>query len=111
MVTKVVIVEVVVRVALDNMVMVVTVRIIMVVMDAKVVIVIIVIWIDRTTRTHGTDRTDKSDMTDRTHNLTFKLDFRGNLCGAAFAILVIFYAKKPILMKRSTQLCVLYIFV
>ena len=56
MVTKVVIVEVVVRVALDSMVMVVTVRIIMVVIDAKVVIVIIVIWRDRTTRTHGTDR-------------------------------------------------------
>ena len=54
-----------------------------IIMVDMVVMVIMVIRTDRTTRT---DRTDRSEKTD----LTFKLDFSGNLCRAAFAILAIF---------------------
>ena len=47
-----------------------------------VVMVVMVIRTDRKTRTNGhTGQTD----------LTFKLDFPGNLCRAAFAILAMFY--------------------
>ena len=71
-VTKVIIVKMVIRVPLHIMVvMVVIVRIIIVVMDVLVVMVIMVI---------GTGQTD----------LTFKLEFPGNLWRAAFAILAMF---------------------
>ena len=60
-------------------IMVVMVMIIFVVM---LVIVIIVIRTDRKTRTNR--------QTGQT-GVTFKLDFPGNLCGAAFAILAMFY--------------------
>ena len=64
---------------------------VLVAMDVMVVMITIimvdmVIRTDRTTRTDRTDRADKSEKTD----LTFKLDFSGNLCRAAFAILALF---------------------
>ena len=71
-------IKMVLVVAMDVMVVMIT--IIMVDM------VIMVIRTDRTTRTDRTDRADKSEKTD----LTFKLDFSGNLCRAAFAILAKF---------------------
>ena len=55
--------------------------------------VIKVITTDRTTRTHGTDRTEKIEKTQKTGqtDLTFKLDFTGHLCRAAFVVLAMFY--------------------
>ena len=73
-VTKVIMVKMVMVVAMDVMVLRVT--IIMVDMVVRVVMVIMVIRTDRT-------RPD----------LTFKLDFPGNLCRAAFAILAMFSSK------------------
>ena len=52
-----------------------------------------VITTDRTTGTEGTGETDRTDkwrgLAGQT-DLTFKLDFPGNLCRAAFAILAMF---------------------
>ena len=65
----------------------------MVVMVEMVIMFIMVIRTDRTTRTHSTDTTDKSEkkQTGQT-DLTFLLDFPGNYCRAAFAILVLFHS-------------------
>ena len=48
---------------------------------------------DRTNRTNRTNRTDRTDRIDRIDRIdrTLKLDFPGNLCRAAFAILAMFY--------------------
>ena len=70
-------------------VMVVMVMIIIVVM---LVMVIMVIRTDRKTRTNRTDR--YRAQTD----LKFKLDFPGNLCRAAFAILVMFVLLMPCIL-------------
>ena len=55
--------------------------------------VVMVITTDRTTGTEGTGETDRTDkwrgLAGQT-DLTFKLDFPGNLCRAAFAILAMF---------------------
>ena len=53
------------------------------------ILVTMVIRTDRTTRTPGTNKTDRTDKSGQT-DLTFKLDFPGNLCRAAFAILAMF---------------------
>ena len=71
-----------------------------------VVMVVMVNRTDRITRTHGTNKTDwitrtrdrqdrQSEIRDRTDQ-TFKLDFPGNLCRAAFAILAMFFTLKII---------------
>ena len=60
------------------------------IMVIMVVIVIMVIRTDRTDRTESTDeseRTEESERTDRQDRQTFRLDFPGNLCLAAFEIL------------------------
>ena len=53
-----------------------------------VVMVVMLIRTDRTTRTQGqTSQRGETGQTD----LTLKLDFLGNFCGAAFAILARFW--------------------
>ena len=59
----------------------VVVMVVMVIMVIMVFMVIMIIRTDRKTRTTG--RTGQRD-------LTFKLEFPGNLCRAAFAILALF---------------------
>ena len=57
---------------------------VMTIIVVMLVMVIMVIRTDRKTRTNRTDRTDRY-KTDRS-----ELDFPGNMCRAAFAILVMF---------------------
>ena len=52
-----------------------------------VIMVSIVIMVIRTDRTDRTESTDESERTDRQDRQTFRLDFPGNLCLAAFEIL------------------------
>ena len=48
-----------------------------------------------------TNRTDRTKIKNRTDKLTFKLDFPGNLCRAAFAILAMFSQK--VLLERMRE--------
>ena len=57
-----------------------------------VVMVVMVIRSDRTTRTHRTGQKSQGGETGPT-DLTFKLDFPGNLCRAAFAIHAMFLSQ------------------
>ena len=61
--------------------------VIMVEMVIMVIMVSIVIMVIRTDRTDRTESTDESERTDRQDRQTFRLDFPGNLCLAAFEIL------------------------
>ena len=45
---------------------------------------------DKTDRTGRKDRTSRKDRTNRTDKIDIRLDFPGNLCKAAFAILALF---------------------
>ena len=61
----------------------------MVTMVAMVIIVIVVAMIVIVLRTERTERTDRTDRTGQT-NLTFQIEFQGNLFWAVFAILALF---------------------
>ena len=61
-----------------------------------IIIVVVMVFMDirtdRTARTHGTNKTDRTDKSGQT-DLTFKHDFAGNLSGASFAILAMFWSR------------------
>ena len=86
MVVMVIMVDLVIMV-----VMVMIIKVIMVVMVIMVIMVIKVIGTDRTTRKGQTGETSQIGQTDP----TFKIDFPGNLCRAAFTILAMFKRYLP----------------